>query len=83
MDALVGFLGFLWVALAALVIAWLLLPLALFGVKPLLRELLAEQKRTNELLTQASTNATAAAQRRASAEFEDTRPRAGAGNPNA
>lgn len=35
-----------------LVIAWIMLPLALIGTKPLLRELLAEAKRTNALLEQ-------------------------------
>lgn len=36
-----------------LLICWIVLPLALIGTKPLLRELLQEQRRTNELLTQA------------------------------
>ena len=31
-------------------IAWILLPFAMFGTKPLLRQLVAEQQRTNELL---------------------------------
>ncbi len=30
---------------------WLLVPFAVFGIKGLLREILAEQKKTNELLT--------------------------------
>ena len=34
----------------ALLIAWIVLPFAVLGTKPLLRELLAEMKRTNELL---------------------------------
>jgi hypothetical protein len=33
-----------------LAIAWILLPFAMFGMKPLLRELIAETKRTNALL---------------------------------
>lgn len=33
-----------------LMIAWILLPFAMFGMKPLLRELIAETKRTNALL---------------------------------
>ncbi len=33
-----------------LAIAWIVLPFAMFGVKPLLRELIAEVKRTNALL---------------------------------
>jgi len=31
-------------------VLWVLLPFALFGVKPLLRQLVHEQRRTNELL---------------------------------
>ena len=34
----------------ALVIGWVLLPVALIGTKPLLRQLIAETKRTNDLL---------------------------------
>jgi hypothetical protein len=33
-----------------LTIAWIILPFALIGTKPLLRELIAETKRTNKLL---------------------------------
>jgi len=33
-----------------LLIAWIVLPFAVLGTKPLLRELLAEMKRMNELL---------------------------------
>jgi hypothetical protein len=33
-----------------LAICWIILPFALIGLKPLLRELIKEQKRTNELL---------------------------------
>lgn len=33
-----------------LVICWVVLPVAIIGTKPLLRQLLAEAKRTNELL---------------------------------
>lgn len=33
-----------------LAIAWILLPFAMFGMKPLLRQLVTEQQRTNELL---------------------------------
>ena len=40
-------------AAIALAVGWVLLPFALFGVKPILRELLLEQKRTNALLQQA------------------------------
>lgn len=40
------------VLLIILVIAWILLPIAVIGTKPLLRELLAEQKKTNALLAE-------------------------------
>jgi len=33
-----------------LAVAWIILPFAMIGTKPILREILAEQKRTNELL---------------------------------
>lgn len=41
---LVFVLGFL-----VLTIAWIVLPFALIGIKPLLRDLLAESKRANDL----------------------------------
>jgi hypothetical protein len=37
--------------ISVMAVIWLLVPFAVFGIKGLLRELLAEQKRTNELLT--------------------------------
>ena len=37
-----------------LLVCWIVLPLALIGTKPLLRELIREQRRTNELLAQRS-----------------------------
>jgi hypothetical protein len=33
-----------------LVICWIILPIAIIGTKPLLRDILAEQRRTNALL---------------------------------
>ncbi len=39
-----------WVAVIALVIAWIVLPVAVIGTKPLLRKLIEEQQRTNRLL---------------------------------
>lgn len=51
-DWLTGF-GILGIAFALTVtIFWILVPFAIFGIKPLLRELIDQQKRTNELLTQ-------------------------------
>jgi len=47
---------FVWLAIVAfgiiLAIAWIVLPFALFGTKPLLRELIIEVRRTNALLEQ-------------------------------
>ncbi len=34
-----------------LTVLWILVPFAVFGIKPLLRQLIAEQRRTNDLLT--------------------------------
>ena len=46
--------GILWLIVVVfgivLAIAWIILPFALIGTKPLLRELIAETKRTNALL---------------------------------
>ncbi|HVO90916.1 MAG TPA: hypothetical protein VMV45_20440 [Casimicrobiaceae bacterium] len=41
-----------WVLGVILTIAWIILPFALIGTKPLLRQLIAEQQRTNALLAQ-------------------------------
>ena len=53
MDAM-GVSGLVWLALAIfgfiLAIAWIILPLALIGTKPLLRRILDEQIRMNALL---------------------------------
>ncbi|KAF1721958.1 hypothetical protein [Pseudoxanthomonas wuyuanensis] len=40
--------------LLVLGILWFVLPFAVFGIKPLLRQLIVEQKRTNEVLTRIS-----------------------------
>jgi hypothetical protein len=37
-------------AIAALVIAWIVLPIAIIGTKPILKRILEEQQRTNRLL---------------------------------
>lgn len=50
MDGLAGAMAVIWILGIVLVVVWILLPFAVFGVKPLLRELLREQRRTNELL---------------------------------
>lgn len=36
-------------------ILWVLLPFAVFGMKPLLREVLQQQRRTNDFLARAET----------------------------
>lgn len=55
MDAagagMAGFGAALILFLMVLAVLWILVPFAIFGVKPLLRQLLAEQRQTNELLT--------------------------------
>ena len=40
----------MWLLGAFVLIAWILLPFAMFGLKPLLRELLNETQETNRLL---------------------------------
>jgi ABC-type Na+ efflux pump permease subunit len=50
MDSTLGFLAILF--LIGLAILWFLLPFAIFGTKDILSHILAEQKRTNELLKQ-------------------------------
>ncbi len=46
-----GGLFLVWLVLAlVLVICWIILPFAIIGTKPLLRQILAEQRKTNELL---------------------------------
>lgn len=44
--------GYLFIAflVVLVVVCWIILPFAIIGTKPLLRELLREQQRTNELL---------------------------------
>lgn len=44
-----GLVGTLFMFLLA--ILWLLVPFAIFGIKPLLRTLIAEQRKTQELLS--------------------------------
>jgi uncharacterized protein YoxC len=46
-----------YIALLIIGVLWILLPFAVFGTKDLIREQLAEQKRTNELLSQLAQHA--------------------------
>lgn len=53
----VGWLAFIGVIFGiVLLVAWTLLPFAMIGTKPLLRELLKEQKETNRLLAARNTH---------------------------
>lgn len=50
-ESLSGIMGLIvMIFLVVLAIAWTLLPFAMFGLKPLLRDLLAETRRSNQLL---------------------------------
>ena len=59
MNGMAGLGVFLSVALFLLglvvAILWICMPFAIFGTKPLLRELIAEQRRTNQYLAAAAT----------------------------
>ena len=46
----VGVMAMMLVLGLVLLVAWILLPFAMFGLKPLPRELINEQRKTNELL---------------------------------
>jgi hypothetical protein len=45
-----GLMLVVWLLGVFVLIAWILLPFAMFGIKPLLRELIATTKETNRLL---------------------------------
>jgi hypothetical protein len=47
-----GVMLVVWLLGIVVLIAWILLPFAMFGIKPLLRDLLAATKETNRLLTE-------------------------------
>ncbi len=50
-PAMMGALGLLFLLLLfILVLIWIALPFSVFGIKDLLREIVEEQKKTNELL---------------------------------
>ncbi len=52
MGAGIAALGLVWMLFVGLLaILWILVPFAIFGIKPLLRELIREQKATQQLLT--------------------------------
>ena len=49
-ETFAGLYLFVVIFLVVLAICWIVLPFALIGTKPLLRQLLTEARRTNELL---------------------------------
>lgn len=57
-TTLITGIGLLWLLGMVLVVVWVILPFAIIGTKPLLRELLQEQRRTNELLKRAASRET-------------------------
>jgi hypothetical protein len=57
MDGLIGAGVVMWLVVLFIGILWILMPFAIFGTKPILRELLAEQKKTNRLLEAAAARA--------------------------
>ena len=58
MATTAGGLMIVWVLIALLIaVLWILMPFAIFGSKPLLRTLIAEQKKTNQLLAEAAERA--------------------------
>jgi hypothetical protein len=59
-ETLVGLGAIFWIAIVLVAVLWIVLPFAVFGTKPLLRELIAEQKRTSHLLELAQERAPAA-----------------------
>ena len=54
MEGMVGLMMVMWLAVAVVVVLWICMPFAIFGTKPLLRALIAEQKKTNQLLAAAA-----------------------------
>lgn len=49
-----GVLALMLIGVLIVLVLWILLPFAVFGMKPLLRQLLSEQRSTNELLRRAA-----------------------------
>ena len=54
MEGFAGLILFAWVLPFVLVICWTLLPFAMIGIKPLLRELIQKQRKANELLAKSN-----------------------------
>lgn len=62
--------GIAWLLLLVLAILWILIPFAVFGIKGLLRDILAEQRRTNALLSGLGTAESAGADKPRIPEFK-------------
>jgi hypothetical protein len=52
-TAMSGVMLAMWLLGVFVLIAWILLPFAMFGIKPLLRDLLAATRETNRLMAAA------------------------------
>lgn len=52
MEALAAGYGIFTILLIVLAIAWIILPFAMIGIKPLLKELIKHTKETNRLLVE-------------------------------
>lgn len=50
LEAWTGLYLAMWILGVIVAICWIILPFAIIGTKPLLRQLIAEQQRTNALL---------------------------------
>jgi hypothetical protein len=76
MDAVtgagVGIGMVMWLILLVIGILWICMPFAIFGTKPLLRELLAEQRRTNQLLVEVAERAKPGQGSLVSEKYRDT-----------
>ena len=56
MELFAGFVGLAIACLAIVVgVLWIFVPFAVFGIKPLLQQLIAQQRRTNQLLEHIAT----------------------------
>jgi hypothetical protein len=67
-SALPGLMSILILLALLVAVLWILLPFAVFGLKGLLRDAIAQQRRTNELLERMAAPPTARD------AFEDTKP---------
>jgi hypothetical protein len=71
MESVAGAMSLLWLGLLVLIIVWIVLPFAVFGIKPLLRQLIEEQRATQRVLRQMEGGPDAPARR---ADAGDTLP---------